>query len=141
MLWPGYFAAEFDKMPKPILEEIPVLHVSADGPAASQNTANCCAEIEDFPAGSGFFWFFPYDEMHYVVDGEADLTYSLGATSHTLVKKAHIAPGDWYIAPMASRVTWNVSPKGRLRIMSVVLPGVPSTRPKRSELLMKLKKA
>ena len=37
--------------------------------------------MDEFPAGASVFWFFDYDETHYVLEGEAEFTYSSKAGS------------------------------------------------------------
>lgn len=133
MLWSGYYLAELSKLPLPILEEMPKISVKAEGKVDSMYTANCSADVEDVPAGGSLFWFFPHDEIHHVLKGAADVTYSLAGTSHTEKKAAHLAEGDWYIVPAGARVTWNVSAKGPMRLLWIALPGVPRSPYKRTQ--------
>jgi len=78
--------------------------------------------VEDFPAGETVSWFFPEPEVQYILRGKAELTYSLGATSHTEQKQITVKEGDCYIIPAAARLTWNVDPGGPLRKFCVVMP-------------------
>jgi uncharacterized cupin superfamily protein len=134
MLQHGYWIADKDKMPKPILEKIPVSNVSANSTGRVYDTANCTADIDEIPAGASFFWFFTYDEIHHVLKGEAEITYSLASTSHTVKKVLNVKQGDFYIAPLGSRLTWKVSPAGPLKLFSVAIPGLPLSTPSRSEI-------
>ncbi len=81
--------------------------------------------VDDFGAGETFSWFFPETEVQYVLRGKAELTYSLGATSHTEQKTMTVEEGDCYIIPPAARVTFKVSPEGPLRRLEMVVPFPP----------------
>ena len=124
-LWPGYYLGKFESLPEPILDEIPVLKVSADGPLAGQHTAHCSAAVQEYPAAETKFRFFAQDEMHYVVAGEANLRYSLAGTSHTEVKEATVRPGDFFIIPIGARVTWTTGAGAPFRFLWLTLPGLP----------------
>ena len=140
-LWYGYCYNRADKLPDPILTEIPFMKFDPDQEPnrrvetlsgtyclSTTNyiwTANGYCGIEDFPAGSTFFWFLPNEEIHYYVKGRAEVTYSLAGTSHTEQKTMTIEPGDCVLFPRGSRVTWKVSPDGPLRHLGFLMPGMP----------------
>jgi len=133
MLWPGWYIDKASGLPDPILSEMPKINVNVLAPQTVKTgttfaTANCSAEVDEFPAGSSVFWFFDYDETHYVLEGEAEIIYSLASTSHTVRKKAQIKKGDFYMVPLGARITWNVSKAGPLRIFWLTEPGVPKKR-------------
>ena len=133
MLWPGWYIGRFNELPDPILDEMPKLNVNTYKPETAKvgstfSTANCSAEVEEFPAGSTVFWFFDYDETHYVLQGEAEMTYSLASTSHAERKTVEIKQGDFYIIPLGARITWKVSPSGPLRLFWITEPGIPASR-------------
>ena len=133
MLWPAWYIGTPDELPRPILDEIPFLNINPFAPETAKtgmtySTANCSGEVDEFPAGSTVFWFFDYDETHYVLEGEADMTYTMAGTSHTVVKKANIKRGNFYLVPMGVRITWKVSDKGPLRLFWFTQPGVPARR-------------
>ncbi len=131
-LWPGYYLGNIDAVPAPILDEIPVLKVTESGPTSGQFTANCAAEVREYAAAETKFRFFPHDEMHYVIAGEADLKYSLASTSHTQVKEITVHQGDFFIIPAGARVTWNVAAGGAYRFLWLTLPGIPRTASSRA---------
>ena len=81
--------------------------------------------LDDFGAGETFSWFFPETEVQYVLRGRAEMTYSLGATSHTEQKTMTVEEGDCYIIPPASRITWKISPESPLRRLEVLMPFPP----------------
>ena len=133
VMWPGWYIDEFDKLPKAILNDMPVINVDVLDPDSVKtgltfSTANCSCEVDEFPAGASVFWFFDYDETHYVLDGEAEFTYSLASTSHTVRKKTKVKKGDFYIVPLGARVTWDVSSDGPLRLFWITQPGIPAKR-------------
>ena len=78
--------------------------------------------LEDFGAGETITWFFPEAELQYIMKGEAEVTYSLGATSHTEEKKMTVKEGDCYIIPAAARLTFKVAPGSALRKFCVIMP-------------------
>ena len=132
-LYPAWYMGKFDELPEPILDELPVLNVDALKPettvvGSTFNTLNCSAEVCEFPAGSEVFWFFDYDETHYVLMGEAEVTYSMASTSHSERKTMKVAQGDFYVVPMGVRMTWKVSPDAPLRLFWLTQPGIPAKR-------------
>ena len=133
MLWPGYYVGKTQALPEPILTEIPKIKVLPETRSAAYSTANCSGEVEEFGAGDTIFWFFPHDEMHYVLKGEADLTYTLASTSHTVQKTAHVSAGEFYVVPTGARVTWKVPPAGPFKIFWITMPGVPPLARKRPQ--------
>ena len=78
--------------------------------------------VEDFGAGETISWFFPEPEVQYILKGEAELTYSMGSTSHTETKTITIKEGDCYIIPAAARLTFKVAPGAPLRKFCVLMP-------------------
>ena len=78
--------------------------------------------LEDFGAGETVSWFFPEPELQYIMRGKAEMTYSMGATSHTEEKTVNIKEGDCYIIPASARVTWKIDPSGPLRKFCVIMP-------------------
>jgi uncharacterized cupin superfamily protein len=142
-LWPGYFFGKFENMRDPVLTEMPIIHFDPEqepdvkaetisGTLYNYTTnvirsANGSCALEDFPPGETVFWFFPHDEIHYVVKGKAEITYSLAGTSHTELKTMTAEPGEAYLIPHGSRLTWKVAPGDPFRHLCFVMPGVPPT--------------
>jgi ethanolamine utilization protein EutQ (cupin superfamily) len=100
------------------------------------------AAMEHFPAGETMSWTFDSDEWQLILKGEAELTYSLAASMHTEQHTMHLAPGDLYLIPAGSRLTWKVSHGDPLLHLCVVLllvpprePGVPYVAPGTLEYL------
>ena len=154
-LWSGYWKG---KTPlEPILTEIPKKNIYenlkfkpkvkaktlggniyAYGPETNMRYANATVSMEDFGAGETMYWAFPLDnEVHLILKGKAELTYSLEGTNHTEEKKMTVEEGDVYIIPRGARMTWKVDPSGPLRKLCVTIPGlvVPERRPEAVEEL------
>ena len=145
-LWPGYCFNKAEKAPEPVLTEIPFMKFDPDQKpdlrvetqsgtylAFRKNNiiaANGVCMLEDFLPGETMFWFFPGDEIQYIVKGRAEMTYSLAGTSHTEQKTVNIEPGDCYLIPMGARVTWKVAPGSVLRHLCFLMPGMPPTQRK-----------
>ena len=143
MMGAGYWKG---KIPlEPILTEIPKMKVDPDMepqkkvktiwgnlyifPQARMAYANGTVSIEDFGAGETITWVFPHDtQVHYILRGKAEVTYTLESTNHTDKKKMIVEEGDVYIIPRGARVTWKVSPGGPLRKMCVYIPGLPEAQ-------------
>jgi len=84
---------------------------------------------EYFGAGETVKWAFNYCEVHYILNGEADMSYSLYHTGHTEVKTMKVEKGDAYIIPSGAFVEWKVSNKGHLMKLCVIMPGMPPGEP------------
>ncbi|MFC2032467.1 cupin domain-containing protein [Chloroflexota bacterium] len=143
-LWNGYCFNKADKMADPILTEMPFMKFDPDQePDVRVETlsgiylgfrknvirsANGSCALEDFLPGETMFWFFPNDEIQYIVKGKAEVTYSLAGTSHTEQKTMMVEPGDCYLIPRGARVTWKVVPGDPLRHLCFLMPGGPPTQ-------------
>ena len=154
-LWPGYWKVK--ALADPILFEIPKKNMKellesspakkiktlsgniyAYGPEAGFRYANGAAVMEDFGAGETIFWAFPLDnEVHIILKGKAEVTYSLEGTNHTEEKKMIVEEGDIYLIPRGARMTWRIDPNGPLRKLCIVMPawGQPERRPEAVEEL------
>ncbi|MFC2032858.1 cupin domain-containing protein [Chloroflexota bacterium] len=137
-LWPGYYRTK--NFLEPIVSEIPKMRVDTNQDpdirfetstgnfyiSSSMNrirSANGRVAIEDFGAGETITWMFPHDEFHWVLRGEADMTYSLAGNSHTEQKKVSLKEGDIFLIPLGARVTFKVGPTKPLRRLVLTLPG------------------
>ena len=85
---------------------------------------------EDFKAGSTVHFEFPYTEVHYILEGEAEVSYTLMSSFYTEKKTMKIEAGDAYLIPRGAFVEWKVSPKGPLRKFCVVMPGIAGVQQK-----------
>jgi len=98
--------------------------------------------LEDFMPGEEISWSFVAGEFHYILRGEADITYSLASTSHTERKTMHAAPGDFYYIPPGARLKFKIAPGENyvhLSMSGSTLPGsgqeLPQRRPGAIELI------
>lgn len=78
--------------------------------------------LEDFPAGQTVRWAFWFDEVHYIFEGKAELTYLLPATRFSIEKKMIVEKGDAYVIPKGSECIWKVDPSGPLKHLCVLMP-------------------
>ncbi|MFC2032440.1 cupin domain-containing protein [Chloroflexota bacterium] len=153
-LWHGYCFNKADQLPAPILTEIPIIKFNPDdepdirGESLSGvfygfsknriHTANGTFGWEEYPPGETMFWFFPTDQVHYIIKGRAEMTYSLAGTSHTEQKTIMLEPGDAYVVPRGSRIAWKVAPGEGLRHIGIQMPGTPH-RQRRTDKMTPLK--
>ena len=77
--------------------------------------------IEDFGAGETCRWAFFHDEFHYILEGEADLTYSMPPL-HLEKKSAHVKAGQFYMIPAGAEIEWKVAPGSPYRKLCVGMP-------------------
>jgi mannose-6-phosphate isomerase-like protein (cupin superfamily) len=84
-------------------------------------TQSSFSAIEHFAPGETVSWSFMGDEWHYILKGEAEVTYSLGATLHTEERRMQVKKGDLYLIPAGARLTWKVAPGEPLLHLCVVI--------------------
>jgi ethanolamine utilization protein EutQ (cupin superfamily) len=84
--------------------------------------------MEDFAAGDVVRWNFFYDEIHYILRGKAEVTYSLASTTYTEQKKMTAEAGDCYLIPRGASVEWKVDPSGPYQKLCVIMPCPPPTK-------------
>jgi mannose-6-phosphate isomerase-like protein (cupin superfamily) len=125
-------------MPERVTTEIPIIKIDPNQPPDQKiksvsgnfypNTdqtmfyEEALVTVEDFGAGEEISWFFPEPEVQYILKGRAEMTYSLGATSHTETKTVTVQEGDCYIIPAGARCRWKVTPESPLRKFCVLMP-------------------
>ena len=80
--------------------------------------------IEDFGAGETMRWRFWHPEVHYILKGKAEVSYTLPAW-HDEVKTMTVEAGDCYVIPKGAELQWKVSSEGPLRKFCVVMPKDP----------------
>ena len=77
---------------------------------------------QDFPAGSTRHWFFTRDECHYVLDGEAEITWNQGPLLLT-EGKFTVQKYDLYFIPAGTMLTWKTDPSGPCKHLNIIMPG------------------
>jgi hypothetical protein len=85
--------------------------------------------LESFPAGKTTRYIFWHNEVQYIVEGEATLTYSLPITRFSIEKELHVAKGDAYVIPVGADIKFTVGPDGPLQKLCVAMPGPARYRP------------
>ncbi|MFC2031839.1 cupin domain-containing protein [Chloroflexota bacterium] len=155
-LWHGYCFGRLDKVKDPILTEMPFMKFDPDQEPEVRvesvsgayegyrknmiHSANGICGLIQFSPGETLFWFFPNEELHYIVKGKAEVTYSLAGTSHTEQKTMTVEPGNCYIVPRGARVTWKVAPGDPLRHLDFIMPGTPTFTERNPDKVVELKK-
>jgi len=152
-LWPGYYINKFEAIPDPIIDEIPVFQIDPmQEPSSEQKTtggtyygfknsgkvsANGFVLMEQFGSGTMSFMYY-FDEWHWILLGEMDVTYSLSSTSHTVKKTVHVGPGDFIITPRGSIVEWKCKEGEWCRRYCGMMPGY-ALHPRIHEMMKKMK--
>lgn len=80
--------------------------------------------IEDFAPGDTFSWGYWHDEVHYIVKGKAELTYSM-PPFHEKEEKAVVEAGDAYMIYKGEHITFKILSKEPFRHMCIIMPAVP----------------
>lgn len=94
------------------------------GPARLKTAINvpeAWVGVEDFLPRSEFHWSFHYNEVHLVLQGKAEITYTLAANPDR-VFTAVAEKGDTYLIPCGARVTWKVTSEEPFRHYFVIMP-------------------
>ena len=81
------------------------------------NVPEAWVVVEDFMPGEEADWAFHYNEVHLILEGKAEITYTLGADSNKIFK-AVAEKGDTYLIPCGARV--HLTGKD---VISRILPG------------------
>ena len=86
------------------------------------NVPEAWVVVEDFMPGQEADWAFHYNEVHLILDGKAEITYTLPADGSTKIFKAVAEKGDTYLIPCGARVHWKVVSKEPYRHYCVIMP-------------------
>ena len=81
--------------------------------------------VEEFPAGATRSWPGYFPEVHYVLEGKAEITYSLGSTRFTEQKKMIAEAGDCFLMPNGAFMEWKVDPAGPYIWLTIIMPPPP----------------
>jgi hypothetical protein len=63
--------------------------------------------LEEWPSGSENNWAFWHDEIHLVLDGEAEVTYTL-PPNHTKMQSRNCGKGSLYVILAGTRARWSI---------------------------------
>ena len=81
--------------------------------------------LEDSYPSKDKRWSFFHAEFHYILKGEAEITYTLPPW-HDEEKTITVKAGDAYLIPKGADFKWNIYPGEPLRKMCVTMPAEPS---------------
>lgn len=76
--------------------------------------------LEDFAPGDVVTWSFWHPEVHIILEGEAEVTYSLPPL-HMEEKKTVIRKGEAYLIPAGATLKWKVTSKEPYRHLCVIM--------------------
>lgn len=115
------FDLEMDKVPAyefggPIVgtKEKMALYRLLNAPAAT-------VSVEDFFPGSDCRWAFHHNEVHLILSGSAEITYTL-PPSYNTIRNTVAKKGDVYVILQGSRVTFKVTSDEPYRHFCVIMP-------------------
>ena len=77
--------------------------------------------MEDFAPGVTISWSFWHEEVHYIIKGKAEMTFSeppLHQNRQTITVEA----GDIYLIRRGEYVTWKIGPKEPYRHLCIIMP-------------------
>jgi hypothetical protein len=94
--------------------EVTYLNVMINEPQAF-----VCAE--EWPAGSESNWAFWHDEIHVVLEGEAEIEYTL-PPNHMKVQTRTCGKGSVYVILSGTRARWKVLSEVPYSHMCVIMP-------------------
>lgn len=77
--------------------------------------------VEDFGSGETVRWQFWHAEAHYILDGTAEVRYSLPPWFDE-EKRMTVEAGDLYIIPPGADLRWTVTSPAPLRKLCIILP-------------------
>ena len=119
----------FADLNKVNMDDVEPLEIGGPVPGMKQTTIvkhlinEPCANIglEDFPGGTQLDWAFWHDEAHYVLEGKAELTYTL-PPNHNRVKTVICEKGHVYLIMNGTRATWKVLSNEPYRHLCFIMP-------------------
>ena len=85
------------------------------------NVPQALIGIEDFLPGSTNHWAFWHDEAQYILQGEAEVTYTL-VPDHRKVNTIRIKAGQTYLIISGTRATFRVLSKEPYTHLFVIMP-------------------
>jgi mannose-6-phosphate isomerase-like protein (cupin superfamily) len=86
---------------------------------------------EAFPPNSTVNWAFWHDEVHLVIRGEAEVSYTL-APNHRKVVTRRFSEGDTYVIPNGARVQFRVGEEPYVHVC-VIMPRFEYSKDERAD--------
>ena len=84
--------------------------------------------LQSFHAGKTTRYIFWHTEVQFVVEGKAQLSYSLPITRFSVEKTMTVEKWDAYVIPCGADIKFEVDPSGPLYTFCVAMPGPPRYR-------------
>lgn len=85
------------------------------------NVPQALVGIEDFLPGSVVHWAFWHDEVQYIIQGQAEITYTL-PPNHRKVNTIVVGKGQTYLVLNGTRATFKILSKEPYTHLFVVMP-------------------
>ncbi len=85
------------------------------------NNPDCVAAVESFPAKATSKWSFYHHEVHYIMRGKAEVSYTL-PPFHLEEKQMEVEPGDCYHIPQGAQLQWKVVSEEPLTKLCILMP-------------------
>tara|TARA_Y100000310_G_scaffold205596_1_gene205968 strand:+ start:11 stop:490 length:480 start_codon:yes stop_codon:yes gene_type:complete len=85
------------------------------------NTPQALVGIENFLPGSTIHWAFWHDEVQYILQGQAEITYTL-VPNHNKVNKILVDKGQACLILSGTRATFKVLSEEPYTHLSVIMP-------------------
>lgn len=85
------------------------------------NVPEAFVALEDFMPGTEFHWSFHYNEVHLILQGKAEISYTLPANPDKIMKMV-AGKDDTYLCPCGMRATWKVISQEPYRHYCVIMP-------------------
>ena len=120
-----------------ILDVLPVVHLDLVDPqievTSLRGTWNvnpnviwkpeALVALESFKAGEVTRYIFWHNEVQFILEGEATLTYSVPITRFSKERELHVKKGDAYVIPLGADIKFAVTDAGPLQKLCVAMPG------------------
>ncbi len=124
---------------EPIKNEIPKIRIDPNAPMTIAKSPRgnlyvrgemiripeALVVLEDFAPGATVKWCFDNDEVQYILNGKAEMTYRLPYDLYNEAKTMTVEAGDCYFFPSGSEIEWKIDPSGPYQKLCIIMPGIP----------------
>lgn len=80
--------------------------------------------VEDFSPGQALRWSYWHDEVHYIIKGKAEITFSM-PPFHQTEEKIVAEAGDAYMIYKGESLTFKVISEEPFRHLCIIMPAIP----------------
>ena len=126
---------EYETRDERVLDTLPKIHVDIDDEQIEVGSLRgswyvhpdvmwkpeALISLESFAAGRTTRYIFWHNEVHFILAGKAELTYSLPINRFSVEKTMTVEKGDAYFIPCGADIKF--TPSERLYHLSVSMPG------------------